>query len=63
LTRGLSTSVTSGLALEKLIMGAGVTTVELVTFLGIAALASLVLGEGGIVPFSTPCIHALLDLK
>ncbi len=41
----------------------GSTTVELVTFLGIVALASLVLGEGGIVTFSTPHIHAPLDLN
>ncbi len=52
-TSGLSTALTSGLALEKLIMGVGVTTVELVTFLGIIALAPLVLGQGGIVTFSS----------
>ncbi len=54
--------LTSGLALEKSIMGVGVTIVELVTFLGIVALASLVLGEGEIVSCSIPHIHALLGL-
>jgi len=54
-----SDSSTAGLALERLIMGAGLTIVELVTFLGKVALACLVLGQGGIVTLSISHIHAL----